>query len=363
MQHRTLLLGALVAIGAVAACDKQAAGPRVDVNPRNTGAIIATVLSDASNTGTPNFVAASGVTVNVYRIGDTVNVLRRVTTDASGRVLVVGLEPGGYIVRPALRPLTTFAGRLADTITVAAADTLLADTIRVRFGARVIGTISSTFIGQTGPVTERYGGVIVRFYRETGVPNVFDPTPFATDTTDASGFYEVPVAPGTARVRIRFDAPAISDDTLTLNGRTAVEIPRGEDTLTTGAIGTNATAAANAQYRFPNSISGRVYRDLDADGVYDGAGENLVAGDQVALVLRSATDESLEPLFISANITNSNITAFFVSLVPGRYALTLDPVNTRFPSNPSAWRNDTVFVTVPAKIGTVMADFPVPFRP
>lgn len=362
MQRRTLLIGAFTGTAVIAACDKQTAGPAVILTPANTGAVIATVLSDASNTGTPNFTAASGIAVNLYRVSDTVNVLRRVTTDATGRVMFVGLAPGDYIVRPALRPLTTFVGRVADTITVVAADTLLADTIRVRFGSRVTGVISSTFISQAGPVNARYGGVIVRFYRETAVAGIFEATPFIVDTTDASGAYDVPVSPAPQRVRIVFPAPDLPDDTLTLNGRATVENPRGEDTLTTGAVGTNATVTSNAQYRYPNAISGRVFRDLDADGVYDGAGENLVAGDQVALVLRSATDESLEPLFISANITSSNVTTFFQSLVPGRYAMTLDPVNTRFPSNPVAWRNDTVFVDVPSRIGTVTANFPVPFR-
>lgn len=42
--------------------------------------------------------------------------------------------------------------------------------------------------------------------------------------------------------------------------------------------------------------------------------------------------------------------------------MTLDPVNTRFPSNPVAWRNDTLFVDVSSRIGTVTANFPVPFR-
>ena len=362
MQRRTLLIGAFAGAVAIVACDKQPAGPAVDRTPANTGAVIATVLSDASNTGTPNFTAASGITVNLYRVSDTVNVLRRVTTDATGRVMFVGLDPGDYIVRPALRPLTTFTGRLADTITVTASDTLVADTIRVRFGSRVTGNISSTFISQTGPVTARYGDVIVRFYRETAVTGVFEVAPFALDTTDASGTYDVPVSPAPQRVRVVFSAPQLPDDTLTLNGRSVVEIPRGEDTLTTGGVAPNATVTSNAQYRYPNAISGRVFRDLDADGVYDGAGENLVSGDQVALVLRSATDETLEPLLISGNITSSNVTTYFQSLVPGRYALTLDPVNTRFPSNPFAWRNDTVFVTVPSKIGTVTADFPVPFR-
>lgn len=366
MIRRRLTLGALALAALAAGCDKQPAGPVVTEDASTTGALRVVVLADQSSGATPNFQARPGVRVNLFRLGDSAP-LRSVTTNAAGQALFTGLPPGQYVVVPSVRALSAFTGASRDTVTVAAADTAQApdvDTIRVRIAGRVTGAVTSSVFTPTGQVVARFGGVIVRFFRETAVPGVYEAEPFVLDTTDASGAFEVPVVPGAGRVRLVFDAPGgLADDTLTLGGRSAIESPRGQDTVTTsGGVNPDQNVSANITYSYPNSIASRVFRDLNGNGTFD-AGEELVAGDTVRVQLRTA-DESFRVL-AATNVTSTPVTpaALFRSLAPGEYALTLDLAGTRIRSTTRPPQNDTVRVTVPSRSGSVTANFPVPFAP
>lgn len=338
MQRRNLLLVAGLALG-LAACDKQPAGPTVEAN--NTGAIRAvvvrdTALGDATTGDTSKFAPAAGVRVNIFVLGDTLPI-RQATLLSDGTVLFVGLAPGEYVVSPATSGTSVALGRGADTVTVVADDTttISTQTIRVRLGSTISGRLNTTTIDQTAMTTTPFGGVTVTIQRETGL-NTNTYATYATTTTDATGFFSVPVLPGRQRYRVVFDETTIAtltaDTDLLLNGSGTTTAVRGTRTSSAFALAPGASSTQNFAYRYNTRITGAVYRDNNGNGVKD-AGEGLLNGDQVVIQLRNAAgDRAITQVTVSCTTAAgcSSSTYTFSGLAAGSYTVTVDMVGSRF---------------------------------
>ena len=357
--HSSLALA--VAILASTACDRQPAGP--EVQPENTGALRVTVQRDTSLRADRPFAAAPGVRVSVFRLGDTL-ALRQVTTNSLGLATFVGLAPGQYVVTPSLRPLSTFTGNSADTITITANDTstVLAGPFQTRLGARVSGFAASQVTTQQGLVTTRFPGVQLAILRETGVgTNVF--LPVTTVTTDATGAFDVPLAPGPGRVQIIFNSgqiPGFPNDTLFLGGSgTSVISNRGNLTATsTAVILPDANVTQNLIFNFNTRITGEIFRDVNGNGLRD-TGEGLAKGDTVFVQLRDATGQRVIAPVVRV-IGNPPATGplvpgtyTFSSLQGGSYTVVLDLAASRFAAPGGTVRVTSVPVTLPTSLAAV----------
>jgi hypothetical protein len=389
MKLRSLLAaGPALAAAALAACSEQRAGAFVGVNEFNTGVARAIVRSDtASSTTTPKLVAPSNVRVALFRVGDTVAI--RTVTTTNGVATFVGLDTGQYILRPLARAGSSFAGQSEDTVTVTAGDTASTDTLRVRLGARITGFVASQYFAPdpdtARQVTNRFPGVEIRFYRETA-PNVWDPTPFARDTTDATGTFDIPVSPGPLRVRLEFNSDTAplaklkggSADSLLYKGAGNVPATRGivADTLPStgsGSLNPNADVTRNQLFTFKSAIRVVAFRDLNNNGTRE-ANENLVSGDTVrvrlAIPVVTGTDTTFKAISGTANVTSTVTTGtppgttVFSSLKGGTYVIVYDPSASRFPSDPNAFRRGShAVVVVPNSATIVSVAVPVPFGP
>ena len=205
MSSRSLVVGAFAALVALAACDKQDAGPTVVQD--NAGVVQATVLTDIGNSATFTYAARAGIAVGLYRDGDTL-LLRRATTNAQGKVIFRGLPEGRYFVRPIVRPNTVFGGPEFTVVTVTRGVTDSSSVFRFRQGARLSGFLAAEFTTPAGPRQVRFGpGTIVEFYRDTSVAQSSKYALVAIDTTDASSTYEFFTTPKAQRYRLIYRDP------------------------------------------------------------------------------------------------------------------------------------------------------------
>lgn len=355
MNRRSLLtLAAVSAVLGSAACDRQPAGPVVEVE--NTGAVTVTVQRDTSRSTTQVFVAGSNVRVSLFRLGDTL-ALRQVTTNAQGVATFVGLAPGQYVVRPVLRPMSAATGNVADTITVTANDTttISGGPFQIRLGARVIGFLGAEFINQQGFVRTRFPGVQLAIERETGLnTNIF--VPFTTVTTDATGSFDVPLAPGLGRFRIVFNSGQIAgfpNDTLFFAGTgTTVITNRGPIISTGTTVAPDQSITRNLLFNFNTRITGLVFRDANGNGVRDASEGGLIAGDTVTVQLRDATGQRVLSFirFVGPSPTPHSYT--FSSLVGGTYIIALDPAS-KFAAPAGTLVFAPVTVTLPTSLAAV----------
>ena len=377
MTRRTSPIGVLAALVLAAGCDRQPAGPYREDSAENAGNAIVFVQTSTNNNATPTFTnpSAGNVTVNLYRLeayaaGDSLVPLRFATNNAQGRVLFSGLDAGQYVVRPAVRPHTNFfTGQSVDTITVTAGQTDSSATFRFRPGARVSGQISAFRNTPNGPDTDRFANVIVEFLRNPGTGFAV----VATDTTDAAGNYEFLQPPGTQPYQIRFTVPteSVTDadvaarrDSLRFGGTTTSPALSSTVTFNGPAAGLNPDQTTNNfQFTLPGRITGSAFRDNNANGTQD-AGENLVAGDTVNVVLLNADETRViatSRVAVSATGTVTNYS--FTSVQGGSYVLRFDPTTSRFPANPALRAAPVEFtITVPNSYGTVTQNIPVVLR-
>ena len=340
MSFRRIAIGALVIPAVLAACDKQAAGPGVDTESESAG-IQAIVRTDTTSTGaTPsNYAVRAGINVNLYRQGDTI-VLRRQTTNAQGKVTFRGLEPGTYILRPSVRGFTFFDGGTEFAVVTARARTVDSSTVfRLRQGARVTGFAQVNVTNQDRFLQQRVGqGVPVDLLRDDGAGFV----KIATQTSDASGAFDF-TTPVTSRpLRVAFalnetGLPAgVSAEELILVADPTQNAARDTVTRTLGSGAGGGTGSLTFVFEYRSRITGQVFRDLNNNGTKD-AGEDLIAGDTIALQLRDATGERVlqtQRVFFntaaSAAIGRPAQGYSFTSLEPGTYKITVAAAATRF---------------------------------
>ena len=370
-QHR-ILIGTLALAIVAAACGREAAGPAVDQSA--TGDIFVSVLTDTSNAAVPNYAGRSGITVLVYPEGESV-LLRRASTGTGGALTIRGLPPGDYVVKPLVRDFTVFDGPESTFVTVDSGATDSSSVFRFRQGGRIAGFIGVSYLTDSGPVTRRFGaGKTVTLLRETA-PGVYEEV--ATTTTDAGGNYEFIAAPFTQPLAIRFQSgeDGIFDELVFVSSRVpadTVQTITQEEVLyrgvTTGATGLGGgSVTQNLLFGLQSTIAGRVWRDMNRNAVYDGASENLIAGDTITFQLRSADNERVVSTG-RATATAANLPGYgagtqgflFSNVAPGTYKIVAVPSLSKFPATPGfTFRADTITVTVTDSHQRQVAPYPL----
>ena len=372
MTQRRIFIGTLALAVAAAACGREAAGPAVDQTM--TGNIFVSVLTDTGNAATPTYSGRSGVTVLVYPEGDSVFV-RRASTGTGGALTIRGLPVGTYVVKPAVRPFTTFASPESTVVEVEWGVTDSSSVFRFRQGGRIAGFIGVSFLTDSGPIVRRFGaGKSVKLLREVA-PGTYEEV--ATTTTDAGGNYEFVAPPFTEPLAITFESgeEGIFDQLVFVSSRVPADTVqtitqeevrfRGFTTGATGLGGGNVTQ--NLLFGLQSTIAGRVWRDLNRNAVYDGAGENLITGDSITFQLRSE-DNARVVATTRATATAANLPGYgagtqgfvFTNVAPGTYNIVAVPALSRFAATPGfTFRADTITVTVTDTHQRQVAPYPI----
>jgi hypothetical protein len=398
MLKRFISIGALAAVGAVG-CDRQDASPfpTANVGIANTGTLIVKVLSDTSPAGAAPAIARTGLRVNLYLPGNDTTAVRQILTGVyttkAGTVTTVdtaaifaGLPKGTYIIdvlkpQRALSVAGTISGatsRVTDTVTIAGTiDTVKKGPYAVRLGARITGAMTATYFTQITNVTERFGGVAITFTRENlalaGTDKFAGEPAFATVTTDATGAYDLPVLPGLQRYKLTWNDPTAlyctpagscqRDSIMYSRKLSAIVTPRVNPTVIADSSSTaanggprpNTDLTKNLLYQFRSRITGTVFRDINDDSVRAaGTTENVIATDGPRILLKDAAGTHV---IATATATAGTGAYTFASVVPGTYKITLDLINSTFPTNPLTispkQRTYTVVVTNAAATATM----------
>jgi hypothetical protein len=325
--------------------------------------------------------------VNLFFANDTFNLIRTGLTSATGEVIFGGLAPGNYVLKPAIRSKSTSNAPVAGIpVTIAAGSRVTVDTIRVRLSDRVTGLLATEFLNQVTLQRIRHAGVKIRIYREgvlnNNVWNLVDSV-----TTNTVGNYEFFIAPGPERIQLRFNSLDITNfkDSTSFQGLPPIPYQKGEDTVIVATNVTATSTAANNQsptpgrdfvqnltFNYPTRITGFLYRDKNNSGFRDStatAKEGLIAGDTIQVQLRDSTGSRvIATTRIIATTTTpvagSGPTYTFNSVQPGKYVIRMDPLASRFGSNPlEFFQGPTYVVVVPplpaasATAITVQQDF------
>ncbi len=360
MTHRRIFIGTLALAVAAAACGREAAGPAVDQTM--TGNIFVSVLTDTGNAPVPTYSGRAGITVLVYPEGDSVFV-RRAATGTGGALTIRGLPVGTYVVKPAVRPFTTFATPESTVVEVEWGVTDSSSTFRFRQGGRIAGFVGVSYLSDSGPVTRRFGaGKTVTLLKETA-PGVYEEV--ATTTTDAGGNYEFIAAPFTEPLAIRFDSgeEGIFDELVFISSRNRADTTQliiqdqvlFRGTASGAGVGLGGgSVTQNLLFGLQSTIAGRVFRDMNRNGVHDGAAENLIAGDTITFQLRSADNERVVAT-ARATATAANLPGYgagtqgflFTNVAPGNYRIVPVPALSKFPATPGfAIQAPAIVVTV-----------------
>ena len=338
---------------AAAACGRQDArpliAPDVEEFEKSTGAVKIAVLRDTANSRTIPKWAAAGATaangqtrVNLYDPNDPTRIVGGALTNANGEILLTGIAPGTYLLKPDLsgRPQsTTLLPPEGLSITVTAGDTVKPDTVRVRLSSRISGILSTQWLDQAKLNNVRHSGVKIRIFRETGnATNVY--TLIDSVTTNGVGSYEYFFSPGPERVRLEYDSRLITNlkDSTTLSGNAPVPYVEKVEQITISGINPGRDQFGDATWLYPTRLTGTVYRDKNANGVRD-AGESLIFGDTVVIQLRDSTDSRVirtatVNTSASQSPTTNNTFTFSPNPSPGKYVLRMDKLASRFGSNP-----------------------------
>ena len=349
-----------------AACGRQDSRPLIGPDAKafaaSTGTVKIAVLRDTANSRiVPKFVAGSGVRVNLYEAGDPTKLVRTALTNSAGEVFFAGLAPGNYILRDSLRVKSTSLIPAGGTlITVTAGDTVTTDTVKVRLSTRVSGIARTDFVDQVKNTSVRLANLKIVLLRETGIAtNVY--VPVDSTVTNGVGFYEFFAEAGPERLRVQFNSGDITNfNEATTLGGAAPPFTKKVETINLTAANPGGELTGNFQFSLPTRLTGIVFRDRNGNGVRDSLPtlnpkEGLIAGDIIVIRLKDSTDTRvITTTRVTATTTTSNTTvntfSFSPNLAPGKYILRLDPLGSRFPSNPlefSAGPAYEVFVAVP----------------
>lgn len=371
-QHR-IFIGTLALAVAAAACGREAAGPAVDQTM--TGNIFVSVQTDTGNAAVPTYSGRAGITVLVYPEGDPVFV-RRAATGTGGALTIRGLPVGTYVVKPAVRDFTTFATPESTIVEVEWGVTDSSSVFRFRQGGRIAGFIGVSFLTDSGPVTRRFGaGKTVRLLREVSPGNY---EIVATTTTDAGGNYEFVAAPFAQPLAIQFESgeAGIFDQLVFVSSRVPADTLQAitQDEVLYRGVPSGAgvglgggSVTQNLLFGLQSTIAGRVWRDMNRNAVYDGASENLIAGDTITFQLRSE-DNARVVATGRATATAANLPGYgagtqgflFSNVAPGTYKIVAVPSLSKFPATPGfTFRADTITVSVTDPHQRQVAPYPL----
>lgn len=375
MNTRLIRVAALASAALLAGCDGQPAAPSFDLSAATTASIAIRVQTDISTTAVPNFVndAAGGSRVNLYKKGDTTLVASFTTPGSTtpaadrGKIRFFGLAPGIYVMRTALRRYSTtsatssFTPQLGDSIVLNVAAGALDTTgvFRVRLGASWAASLTIQWTDSTAlNRTIRLTGTKLVFQRETAPASAV----FAnvdSVTTDATGAFSMPLlvagtpGPGSVTTRIRamwtsntagLSSPPPDIATFLLGGFGSLAVNPGLNATTTFTQAGTAGAIPNQNittaltYTLPSQIQGRVYKDANANGVFDAGGvgalaEELAVGDTVRVQLRNndAITAATSRVLTSTNVvgTGAALNYTFSGLRQGNYRLSMDLLTSR----------------------------------
>ena len=383
MNLRNTLLLPLVVLAA--ACGRQDAAPFVQPDAAAATAGSATVrmivMRDTAVSRTvPKFVPAGATAannqtrVNLFKAGDTLNLIRTGLTSATGEIVFTNLAPGNYVLKPAIRSKsTTNAPVTGVPFTVASGSAVTVDTIRIRLSTRIAGLMATEFLNQNTFQRIRHGGVKIRVYRETGsATNVYNLVDSVT--TNAVGNYELFLAPGPERVQLRFNSADITNfkDSTTYQGAAPIPYVKKEETVTIANNTPGRDITQDFKFNYPTRIIGFLYRDKNNNGFRDSsttAKEGLIAGDTITVQLRDSTGARVVAttrIIATATtpVAGAGPTYVFNSVAPGKYVIKMDPLTSRFGSNPlEFFAGPTYIVVVPelpaasASIVSVQQDF------
>ena len=357
------------------ACTGDPAGPTLNLTVATTSGIVIRDSMDQSLTAVPAVVADTGLTrFNIYKQGDT-TLVASLTTPSSGGgripaaqrgiIRLYGIAPGTYVIRPSLRAYSSASSasssipQLGDSavITVTAGNIDSTSAFRVRLGASLSSVLAVQWFDTAKVNIVRLPGVKVVLQRETVAGNGIYASVDST-TTDPIGAFTIPLqsiggSMGT-RLRTVFTTAASGvagslPDVTQFNlggfvappGLAGSTFPgaavwtqggtAGNNTNQNIAVGSVGTNNAPFSFQFSSIISGRVFRDLNANGLYDGATEDLVAGDTVVVQLRNSdvTPAGTRVITTSRALTTAAASYSFPNVRAGNYRLTMDLLTSR----------------------------------
>ena len=373
MRSRFPGFAALVGATLLVACIGDPAGPTLNLTAATTSGIVVRSFMDQSPTAVPAFVSDTGLTrFNLYKQGDTTLVASittpssgggRIPAAARGILRFYGIVPGTYVVRPQLRAFSSASSapstvpQLGDSavVTVTAGNIDSTSSFNVRLGASLSSVLAIQWTDSVKVNIVRLPGVTVTLQRETVAGNGIY-ADVGSVVTDPIGAFTIPLqsiggSMGT-RLRTNFTTagitapiPDIAQFNLggfvappgtpgsTLNGPAVwTQVgTAGNSTNQNISVGTVGTANAPFSFQFSSIISGRVFRDLNANGLYDGVAENLAAGDTVVVQLRNndVTPAGTRVIATSRALTTIPASYSFSGLRAGNYRLTVDLLTSR----------------------------------
>ena len=378
MRFDKIAVAVLAGAALLTACEGEVAGPALQLDATTTANIVVRVQTDGSLTITPAFVndPAGATRLNRYRKGDT-TLFSSLTTPGTtapvaqrGVVRFNGLLPGQYVIRSSLRAFSSasstasISAQTGDSIalTVAAGQTDTSGIMRVRLGAAVAGSLTVSWTDSTKINTVRLANTRLVFQRETAPASAVYANVDST-TTDATGAYTltVPVNPTpglgsvTTKVRINFTTSTAGLTTplpdqaqfylggfatpQTLNPGLNVAATMPQSGVGFAGPIPNQTFTQNLAFTFPSQIQGRIYRDVNNNGVFDStatgaADERMQPGDTVVVQLRNADITAAGTRTISTSrltpATAQAPTFTFSSIRQGNYRIWIDVTLSRF---------------------------------
>jgi len=269
------------------------------------------VFVDANANGTlnPGEGGLVGITVELRRASDN-GLVATTATDATGNYLFTGVTPGNYNIVQPTQP-AGYDSTTPNTNTISNVSVPSTGLNNQNFG-EAQGTLS-------GAVFVDLDNDGIRDPNEVGIPgvtvNLTGPASRTTTTGPDGSYSFTGLIAGT--YTITEAQPTGHGDGLDARGGSVIGGSSTTDSITGIVLPVGGTVANNTFGERPQGINGRVFLDLDDDGVFE-SGEVGISG---VLITLSGTDTSGNPVSRST-LTQFDGTYRFPDLPPGTYIIT-----------------------------------------